>query len=673
MKTDRGKGIFLTVLTVLYLSSLIFSIAFADDEIKKNGDVIKQVKQVVVSASRVEEDASLIANDITVITEEDIKKQGMSSVVDVLRTVPDINVVQNGAFGGRTRVYLRGVSTGQTIVMINGMRIYDPMSTDASLNAAHVSTDNIERIEILKGPQSVLYGANAIGGVINIITKRGKGRPKIETNGAVGSWRTRQGYVETSGSVGPVGYAVSTSGLTTDGISKANERENEGERDFYKRYNINTRLDWNITEFVSTGAEVRYNYAWLEYDDGANQDDPNRYGDSETITLGTYLDAIPFEWWKSTASFSMLRYRRIASNDKADIRDTTEDSYDFYHGKDFKVAWQNSFFIYDVDTLTTGLEFEHERGNSSYTRGSTQTVISTKQNDTKSFFANNVLHYKGIYITTGLRCDDHNRWGTNYTYRLAGASNLKWDKLDNLGLRWGDFSWSNLDIKTKIRGSYATGFKAPSIYQLYSQYGKSDLGPEKCWGWELGLEQNIIGDMLFGEITYFDTDIKDLINYSSTTEKYENEGSVEISGYEISFHFIPYDVLKIVGGITYYTKLNNKITKEWLSKRAQTKFNLNTDWRIFQLSLYKDEKMSGRLNFNTTYVGNRWDEASRPSRWELLQSYWKFDIIAELGITKHLSFYYKLNNMTDRFYEEIYGYATPPRNYTVGFKTSVEF
>jgi len=672
MKMKGLSGVVLTGMLVINVN-LYAQDEAADD--KRGTGKFKKVKQVIVSASRVEEDASMIANDIIVITEEDIKKMKAHSVIDVLRTVPDIYVAQNGAFGGITTVYLRGVPTGQTLVMVNGMKVFDPMSPDASFDAAHITTDNIERIEILKGPQSVLYGSNAIGGVINVITKRGKGRFKINADGSMGSWRTRQGYIQGSGSLGAVDISASASGLTSDGMSRAQERENEGERDFYKRYNFDTRIDWNILTTLSFGAECRYNYAWFKTDDGANQDDFNRYGDSETITIMTYLDAVPVDWWKSTASFAMLRYRRRDQDATDD--DDVEDSYSFFHGKDFKAGWQNSFFIYDIDTITAGFEFEHERGNADTNFGSpwwnSKSTISVKHNDVKSVFINNVFHYWGFYFTSGVRIDDHNRWGTYNTQRFAGAYNFEWDQLDKLPIDWGDFSWAGLGLKTKLRGAYASGFKSPSIYQLYSEYGKSDLLPEKSWGWEVGIEQNIVGNILFGEITYFENNIKDLINYDFGMNAYDNEGSAEMSGYEISFHFIPVDWLAVKGGYSYYEKIRNKVTKEWLLRRPKEKFHISVDWTIFKYDFYKEQPIWARVNLDTIYVGNRYDKTGWPSRWELLQSFWKFDLVCEVGVTEFLSFYYKVQNLTDRFYEEVYGYSTPERNHTVGFKASISF
>ena len=666
----KRERVLLAAFAILFLMDKTVSGAAGESD-----GSVKEVKQVIVSASRVEEDASRIANDIVIITEEEIKAQNVTSVIDALRMVPEIHIVQNGVYGGVSSVYLRGVSTGQTLVMINGMKVFDPMSTDASFDAAHITTDNIERIEILKGPQSILYGSNAIGGVINIITKRGKGRPKVGVNGAIGSWRASQGYIESSGSLGPIDYAVSASGLTTDGVSKVNERENAGERDSYKRYNFDGRLDYNITENVSTGVEMRYNYGWYKFDDGSNQDDPNRYGTSETFTVASYIDAVPVDWWKSTVSFAMLRYRRL-EKDQTDDRDA-EDNHSFFHGKDFKFGWQNSFFIYDIDTLTTGLEFEHERGNADSSFGSpfwnSQSTLSLRHNDVKSFFINNVFHYWGFYFTTGIRHDDHNRFGNADTQRFAGAYTFDWDNLDNFGMSWGDFLWSELGLKTKIRGSYGTGFKAPSIYQLYSEYGKPDLVPEESWGWEIGLEQRILNDVIFGEITYFDMDIKNLINYDFGTNAYDNEGSAEISGYEISFSFIPVDWFSLKGGYTYYDKIRAKTTEERLIRRPKSRFSINVDWRLFELNVYHDHQIWGNVNFSTLYVGDRYDKTGWPSRWELLQEYWKFDMVAEIGLTKYLSFYYKIDNITDRFYEEVYGYTTLPRNHTVGFKAKAEF
>ncbi len=671
------------IIVVLVVSILSAGIGiqpiFADMKaVKEEGGKKKKkavIEKIVVSASRVEEDASLIANDIVIITEEEIKEQRLTHVVDVLRTVPDLHVAQSGPFGGVTSLYLRGVPTGQTLVMIDGMRVFDPMSTDASFDVAHMSTDNIERIEILKGPQSVLYGSNAIGGVINIITKQGKGRPQVECDGAIGSYRTYQGYVSTSGSCGPIDFSYSSSGLTTDGISKVNERENEGERDFYKTYTFDSRLDYHITENLSSGIEARYNYGWFKYDDGANQDDLNRFGTSETIVFSSYMDAMLFDCFKSTLSFAMMRYRRT-DEDQNDGRDI-EENYSFFHGKDFKVGWQNTLFLHDIDTLTVGYEFEHERGNADTNFGSpwwnSKSTISTKANNVQSYYFNNVFHAWGLYVSTGLRTDRHNRWGSYNTYRLAGAYNFDWEKLDYWGLKPFNIGWSEFGFKTKFRGSYGTGFKSPSIYQLYSEYGKSDLRPEKSWGWELGVEQGLWRDKVFGELTYFQTDVKSLINYDFGTEAYDNLGTAELEGYEISFHFIPADWFKIRGGYVYYTKVQDKHTEDWLTRRPKDRFNLNANWRLFSIPLYKDEQIEGRANFNTLYVGNRYDRTGWPTREELLQRYWKFDLLAEVSVTKYISAYWKVNNLTDRFYEEVYGFSTPGRNHLVGLRCKVQF
>ncbi|MFH1996202.1 MAG: TonB-dependent receptor [Candidatus Omnitrophota bacterium] len=667
------KRVFVCMLVVFMVLGDMRIFAAAEKK-EANSDKVT-VKEVIVSASRVEEDASRIASDVVIITEEDLKEQKVTYVIDALRNVPGIHVAQNGIFGGLSSVYLRGVSTGQTLVMIDGMRVFDPMSTDASFNAAHMSIDNVERIEIIKGPQSVLYGSNAIGGVINIITKRGKGRPSFETDGSIGYWRTYQGRTSFSGSCDMLDFSFSASGVTTDGISKVNERENAGERDFYKNYTFDGRLDWNLTDTLSYGIEARYNDAWLKYDDGGNQDDMNRYGTAETILVSSYFDAMFFEALKSTLSFAFMRFRR-EDEDQNDGRDL-EENYSFFHGKDIKAGWQNTLFINDFDTVTAGCEFEYEEGNSDTNTGSpfwnSKSTISTRMNAVRSFYANNVFHAGGLYITTGLRNDRHSRWGNYTTYRFAGAYDFEWRHLDTIGFQPFGVDWSEAGCNTKVRGSYGTGFKSPSIYQIYSPFGRDDLQPEKSWGWEFGIEQGFLDKKLFGEITYFGTDVKNLINFDLINWVYENLGTAEMEGLEVSFHIIPVDWFKIKGGYTYYNKTRDKNTHDRLIKRPKDRFSVNVDWVVFVVPLYKDQSMKGRVNFNTLYVGNRHDRFGWPVREELLQAYYKFDLISEISVTDYFSVYWKIDNLTDRFYEEVYGFATPERNHTVGVKCTIPF
>ncbi|MCD6153819.1 MAG: TonB-dependent receptor, partial [Syntrophobacterales bacterium] len=263
-------------------------------EEEKGKESVTTMEEVVVTASRLEEPLKYSPDSVTIVTSEEIKKKGKQTVIDVLRDVPGISISQNGSFGGSASIYLRGTQNAHTLIMIDGVRVGDPMATDGKMSISDLSTDNIEKIEIVRGAQSVLYGSDAIGGVINIITKKGKGKPKFYLSSEGGSFQTFRERVGVSGSNDKISYAASILRLDTQGVSKADEDLGNNEEDYYHDTNISARVDGQISDTVRMGFSVRHSESSIDLDGN----DPVTYifgdtdegQDTDITTISTNFD-----------------------------------------------------------------------------------------------------------------------------------------------------------------------------------------------------------------------------------------------------------------------------------------------------------------------------------------------------------------------------------------------
>src|SRR5262245_12350357 len=207
--------------------AILSLLAMVQDEPKQ------KEKDVVITASRLDEAKRDVASDVTVIPSGDLKKAQQRMVTQALREIPAVDVVQNGPLGGQTSVFMRGANSGHTMIMIDGVEANDAISTDRGYNWAHLTSDNIERIEVVRGPQSVLYGSDAMGGVINIITRRGQGDPRANFMVEGGSFSTYRGSAALSGASKTVNYSLGASYAWSKGISSADKDLGNWEKDGY--------------------------------------------------------------------------------------------------------------------------------------------------------------------------------------------------------------------------------------------------------------------------------------------------------------------------------------------------------------------------------------------------------------------------------------------------------
>ncbi|MCM8819934.1 MAG: TonB-dependent receptor plug domain-containing protein, partial [Candidatus Omnitrophica bacterium] len=222
--------------------------------------------KIIVTATKTLNYQAEVGSSTTVISEDEINRSGKKTVYEVLKGIAGVSVVQNSAFGGVTSIYLRGAKPAHALILVDGVEVNDPMSTDRSFDFAHLTVDNIERIEIVRGPQSTLYGSDAIAGVINIITKKGEGKPTLSGYFEAGSHNTFKENLVLAGNLDKLDYSVSVSRLDTDGINKvASGSEDDG----YKNTVISSKIGYKIFDNSELSLVTRFTDAKTSLDDGS--------------------------------------------------------------------------------------------------------------------------------------------------------------------------------------------------------------------------------------------------------------------------------------------------------------------------------------------------------------------------------------------------------------------
>lgn len=585
----------------------------------------KVMEEVVVTASRLEEPLRYSPDSVTVVTREEMQKKGKKTVIDVLRDVPGVFIAQHGQFGGGASIYLRGTNNAHTLVMVDGVRVGDPMATDGKMSISDLSTDNIERIEIIRGAQSVLYGSDAIGGVINIITRKGKGKPEFSFSAEGGSFETFRESLGVSGANDKVSYSASVFRLDTKGVSKADEDLGNTEKDYYHDTNVSARLNAQISETVRVGFSVRHSESSMDLDGydyvTGRFADADEVQDTDITGVSTNFDQDIFDWWQHIIKLGTTETKREYTQNGA-FNGT-------YKGTIKLASWQHNFFIKDMDTITAGFDYQEEDGDSQ----STWSNITNKSVNTKSFFVQNKLTpFKGFSFTLGARHDDHQTFGGEDTYK--GALAYLYEKTG-----------------TKVRGSYGTGFHAPSLYQLYAPatswgpIGNDKLNPEKSKSWDLGVEQYLFRERLSISVTYFHIDLDDLIDYD-WVQGYVNIAKAETKGWETSLSFKPLDWLSFDANYTY-TEAKDETTDKYLVYRPKHKGGI-------ALNIIPLERLN--VNLNAQYAGKRYRNTGNT---EEMPAYTLLNLAAAYDVTNRFQVFGRVDNLSDKKYQSIYQYGEP--------------
>ncbi len=608
---------------VLILPLLMLTTAWAEETVK--------VEELVVTASRLEEPLEETTSDVIVVTREDIEKTNVEFVIDALRRVPDLNIAQNGGKGKTASLLLRGASSNQILIMIDGVKVKSTTTADFDLSGLLV--DDIERIEIVKGPQSTMYGSEAMAGVIHIITKKGEGKPKAEFSFEGGSFATYNPAVTVSGAIGAFDYRVTGSYYESEGISVAKQGT---ERDGYLNAAVSGKVGIKLGDSAEVELTGKHYYDRSELDAfdfilNAVADDLNyvqRGHHSVYSAKGKrYLlgDA-----WEQVLTLSAVRDLLIGTDP-----DTSWNNFDIDTGMK-TVNWQHNLYLHDAYTLTLGAEYRKEEGKN--------VGVFDTEVENKALYLNNKLKVFGgaLVLNAGLRHDDHETAGSETTYRVGTLLNFK-----GAGLR--------------LRGGYATGFRAPTLNELFYQdpwgsSGNLTLKPEKSKSWEAGIEKDFFGDRASVSVTYFRQEYEDLVQWVMSplfAWSPQNVAETEIKGVETTVIVRPTDEITFMAGHTYLDT-EDMTTGRRLTLRPYNKANFSAE--------YSGEKFS--LLADLLYVGGRYAQSADRD----LGSYKVVNLSGTVRATKNLSIFARAENIFDEDYEEAADYETPGLSFYGGMK-----
>jgi len=606
------------------------------------------MQPIVVSPTLFPMPEDQIGSSVTVISADQIQQQQDRTLAQVLTDVPGLIVVQNGGVGGTATVFIRGADSNHTKVLVDGVDVSDPSSPSNAFDFSQLTTGGIDQVEVLRGPQSGLYGSDAIGGVINIVTKQGSGPPLYTGMVEGGSFGTFNQSAGVSGSAGRANYAFSVDHLHYDDIpvTPANLLS-PGETaigDAFGKTSYSTKLGADLTDNLSVGLVAHYTNSLLHYT--GTDDIPPSYSGPDSIQSEQVEQT---GYARGTA--------KLLSFDGA-LEDEVGVAYTRYHsvfivpdsqlsisdGDRTKMDWHGTLHLGQDRTVELGVEDEEDRliGDQ---------PINATMNDSGGFAEYHTPIFDRLFANITGRIDSNNRFGNAYTYRFAPAYFVP-------------------GTGTQLKASYGTGFKAPSLqdlfvsYPSYQFYANPNLLPEKSSGYDLGFEQPVLGKNLDFGATLFHNDIKNLIQTteigSSGNYTLTNVATATTEGVETFFDVKPVQRLDLRADYTY-TFTRNETTGQELLNRPLHKASFNAIWNpIDPLS----------LTANWLFVGARLDDNRDASSKDHLNSYSVVNLAADYKLGPHMTLFGRIDNLLDRHYEDPDGFLAPPLGVFAGLRVS---
>jgi vitamin B12 transporter len=589
-------------------------------------------QEIVVSATRIETLEEDSPATVDVLRSDDFEIKQTHRVADALREVPGVSVVQSGPPGSLTSVFTRGLRSEHTQVLLDGIPVNQGLQ--GAFNFGDLTTDNIDRIEIVRGPQSTIYGPRALAGVIQIFTKRGSGEPTGEFSLEGGSNSTMRGALSSSGSANQFDYSVGLSGLTTD-----NERPNNQ----YRLWSGIANLGWSPNEQLRLSTLVTYSLADLGLPNTIFDPRPRDNFLTERWLVAPHLDFKPVEWWTHRLIFSYDEERQV--NDPNDDGFVGPTRALFTRAT---VDYQNDLKPASWLTLTSGLFYSHvdagqERPFVSQIFGPQATFISDETEENSVFFQASVTPFEGLNLVAGGRYDHFNQFGDIWTYRFAG-------------------SYLIAKTDTHLHASVATGFSPPSAQDKI--FGNNfALEPEENLGWDVGIDQRFCeGRVMFG-LTYFHNDLSNVIGFNGLFETL-NLGAALTQGIEAEVRVTPIKDLTLLATYTYLDARNTsaaditQLPGARLPRRPRNEVYVSASylWAKKLRTTIEAKFVNAREELN--FGGPKFD----------IEDYAFVNLAAEYEINKCVSIFARINNLTDEQYSEVFGFPALGRTAYAGVK-----
>ncbi len=642
--------------------------AWADD----NTDQV-----ITVTATRVATPVPKIAAGVTVITREQIDARGETTLAQALSAVPGLGVVQAGGPGAQTSVFIRGANSEDVLVLLDGVPVNDPSDANGAFNFGDYTLSDVERIEVVRGPMSGLYGGSAIGGVINIITRQGSGAPKVDFTVAGGIPAQGQASATISGSTGPFDYALTGAADEEAGFDYTAKRLSvyAGVTDPFRALLGTVNLGYTPVPGTRVYLVLRAQHIDNAFPDlGVTSvfDDPNEYDHNSNYfgKLGLKSTLIGGFW--TTELFIARIQNTLQFNNLLDAADPNAfAAHDVYRGNRTDVQWNNTLHLRDFsissDTSALfGLEYSddsaNEAVNESFSGFPFLINVHASQHALAGHAGFQTTLFHRLTISTALRDDSVSGFGNALTGRIGAVLAVP-------------------EAYVNLKASFGTGFLAPSLYELYGvnnggYVGNPKLRPEYSSGFELGPDFvfSAFGrdDFAGLSVEYFQSSVRDLINPTPDFLSEQNIGQARLSGVETELTLNPASWLS--ADLTYtYTRAINAATGAQLLRRPQ-----NQGAAALTLKPYPGVTITPQVtytgSFSDVLYANDGTVVFTPSFAQAtgtLKSGTLFNLSASWKLSDHFTLFAAGKNLLNSQLEPVDGLRTPGASLLIGLRGSL--
>ncbi len=650
------------------LSTVCLSTLFVVRVVAQQSDTTT-LRPVVVTATRLPTALSSLSVSVTVLDATDLSRAGVTSVADALRSVPATAVVQSGSFGAQTSLFLRGGESDYTKVLIDGVPVNQP---GGAFDFAGLTTDNLERVEVLRGPASVLYGSDAVSGVVQLITRdrRLPGMPALTLGTRGGTYGTLESYASAAAGSSQLGWSAGGSWATTDGTLPFNNESRTGAFDARLHIAPDTRSDITLS---GRWDDHRFHFPT---DGAGNLADSNQSTTERGPTLG--LDASRFFSPRLEGRLAVWTHHgELRYDDPQDNPGDTLGFYNDFHSRDLQdrsgADAHANVRLATHTVLTAGVGFEHERDHSTNICTGRFGDCSSPPIDTartsRSVYGQALVPVGGrADLTAGARLDHSSRFGNIATYR-GGVVVRAW-------------------LGTRLRATVGTGFKEPTFLENFSTgfvVGNPHLKGERSTSGEVGVEQSLWGDRFTVSATLFAQRFQDLIDYLGMAPvpggpNYYNVAAARANGVETR---LSARLVESVTAALSYTFLHTRVTRSGFDSSAGAQFAaglplIRRPAHTARLDIEWTLSARGFAAVSATYVGHRDDQdfASFPPPRVRLPAYTRIDValrgaLWRAGPLSGVSLTGRVENALNARYEEVLHFPAPRRTLLVGAELGV--
>jgi vitamin B12 transporter len=587
---------------------------------------------IVVTASGFAQPRVETGQAISVIDQDRLDTLQVTTIADAIAALPGVRVATRGSVGGQSSAFIRGGNSSQTLVLIDGVRINDPSSPNGQFDFGALLTGNVERVEVLRGPNSIIWGSQAIGGVVNIQSATPTQDFAATASAEYGRYDTAQARANISGTSGILEGSVGGTYFTTGGISSLRSGT---ERDGYRNYAANGRLKVNVSDSFSLDFRGYYNRGRVEYDSpfGAGGDAVPISRNKQFVGyVGANLSLLD-DRLKSRISYARTDITRVGSDPVVFSFNTFD-----VKGNVDRFELHNSFAVADAVTLVFGAEHERIYASTSF-EGFAPDIASNKV--TSGFAQAIVRPFAGLSVTGGIRHDDYTTYGGQTT----------------LG---GNIAYTPNEGRTVLRATYGEGFRAPTLSEGQPPFGNPNLKPETARNFDLGAEQGFLnGKARFG-ITYFNRRSTDLIvgnpaNFFTP----ENIQRAKSEGVELELFLKPTATLDVRANYSLVnarikspgTQFNNR-----LALRPRDSANVSIDWQT---------PWKAAIGASLSLTGDSFDNLANTVR---LDGYVLAGLRAAVPLGDRFEIYGRVENLFDTKYEIVRSFGTYGRNAHIGVR-----